>query len=123
VPTTQSLSENMIQNIGGVIQCSLPNADLHDFDANLDEKTPLGNEQLLLQGTFLKSTEWIYAVVVYTGNETKIGNNKQKPKIKWTRIDYFINRIVVFIFLLQLAIGSALGITGNVLSSTINEVR
>lgn len=132
VPSTHALSKDELFTIQGIIKCPLPNAELDDFDSLLETEQviSLSNEQLLLQGTIvklltmlgtiLKSTEWIYAIVVYAGNETKIGKNKQTPKIKWTRIDTFINQLVIFIFILQLAIALLLGILGNITSNTID---
>ena len=37
---------------------------------------PLGSDQILLRGSQLKNTAWIYGIVIYTGHETKlmIGN-------------------------------------------------
>jgi hypothetical protein len=41
--------------------------------------------------------------------------NKQDVRIKWTRVDTFINNCVIFIFLAQLLFGLSLGTAGNIL--------
>lgn len=102
----------------GLIECDHPNDDIYSFDSNITlndkKKYSISSQQLLLQGTILKNTEWIIACVVYSGNETKIGKNKQKLEIKWTRSDEFLNRSVVFIFLFQLLLMITFGTTGNI---------
>ncbi len=119
-----------IHSFNGVIECPLPNAEIDKFDSTLtlsddarDQTViSLSQKNLLLQGTVLKSTEWVIGMVVYTGNESKIGMNKQEVKIKWTRMDTFINNAVVFIFLIQFICGCILGTTGNIVRSKVEHV-
>lgn len=33
---------------------------------------PVGPDQILLRGSLLQNTKWVYGVVIYTGHETKI---------------------------------------------------
>jgi magnesium-transporting ATPase (P-type) len=89
-----------------IIECANPNGEIYQFDSTLtlkSHKYSISNSQLLLQGTKLKNTTWVLGCVVYSGNQTKIGMNKQKLEIKWTRSDVFMNRTVAFIFLFQLS--------------------
>jgi phospholipid-transporting ATPase len=37
---------------------------------------------MMLRGSSLKNTEWVYGVAVYTGHETKIMKNSARPKAK-----------------------------------------
>lgn len=105
--------------LNGIIECEHPNDEIYIFDSNIklkdQKKYSISSQQLLLQGTILKNTEWVIGCVVYTGNETKIGKNKQKLEIKWTRSDEFLNRVVIFIFLFQLTFMITFGTIGNVL--------
>jgi magnesium-transporting ATPase (P-type) len=75
------LSEADASTINGHIYCDHPNEFLYSFDALMTIKVKnsqdsykysLDYNQLLLRGTSLKSTQWIYGIVVYTGQETKI---------------------------------------------------
>ena len=43
-------------------------------------------EQILLQCTHLRNTEWVYGVVVYTGNESKFGCNKSPQPSKMPQV-------------------------------------
>jgi len=110
-----------------IIECTQPNAELDQFRGdilicnqnNISSRFPLTSHNLLLQGTTLKSTTSAFAIVVYTGNETKIGMNKRQAEMKWTKMDNFINNIVVGIFILQFLIGITFGLIGNYNGSAI----
>lgn len=57
--------------------------------------------QLLLRGTTLKSTAWIYGIVVYTGCETKIHmhqSNVLKHKQKVSRVEELMNNLLFYLF-------------------------
>ena len=40
----------------------------------------LDYDQLMLRGSSLKITQWVYGIVVYTGRETKIKQNDLKSQ-------------------------------------------
>ena len=42
---------------------------------------------MLLRGSSLRNTEWVYGVAVYTGHETKIMKNSARPKAKKSMIE------------------------------------
>ena len=94
----------------------------------------LSADQLLLQATHLRNTEFVFGLVVYArigvchvpygchvtcrryaGNETKFGNNKRVPGMKLTATDKLIDRYSLAIFLFQLFITVIFGIVGDVL--------
>lgn len=77
---------------------------------------PLTSNQLLLQGTRLRNSDHVYAMAVYTGNQTRLGQNKHVPPTKWTKIDRLVNYITVLIFLFQLIAVLVLGVTGDVVN-------
>ena len=66
-----------MKDLIGTIECELPNRNLYDFAGTFKTNTaeypiPLGPDQILLRGSQLKNTEWIYGVVIYSGQETKL---------------------------------------------------
>lgn len=84
----------------------------------------LSVNNVILQATHLRNTDWLIGVAVYTGNDTKIGQNKSHPPIKWTQMDRFVNKLVAFVFIFQLLIVIVLGVLGNVWSVYFtSEVR
>uniref|UniRef100_A0A665UW98 Phospholipid-transporting ATPase n=1 Tax=Echeneis naucrates TaxID=173247 RepID=A0A665UW98_ECHNA len=56
---------------------------------------PLGSENLLLRGATLKNTEYIYAVAIYTGMETKMALNYQSKSQKRSAVEKSMNAYLV----------------------------
>eukprot|EP00347_Sterkiella_histriomuscorum_P005770 403355333 len=95
------------------IQCEIPSENIYRFNGVLvnDSVTPDGTQNqpldinnLLLRGTILRSTDYVYGVVVYTGHNTKIMKNQNKLKTKISKTDRFTYRQTMYMFLVQLAI-------------------
>ncbi|KAJ2760709.1 aminophospholipid translocase, partial [Coemansia nantahalensis] len=103
----------------GHLKTELPNDSLYTFEGTLvSEGGKLGFRecaldptQVLLRGAILRNTDWIYAVVVFTGHETKLMRNASATPIKRTNVERTTNRQIIFLFgiLLALAVLSALG--------------
>lgn len=56
--------------------CDLPHACIYDFNGQyrfneIAKPVPLDSSNLLLRGCVLRNTEWVMAVVVYAGGDTK----------------------------------------------------
>ena len=75
--------------IDGSVFCDLPNDQLYNFDgmmklsvknSQFEYKYDIDYNQLMLRGSSLKITQWVYGIVVYTGKETKIKQNDSKKK-------------------------------------------
>lgn len=99
------------QNPGaGKIQATAPNKDLHEFDARLHLTKPDGTEktyalsinQFLPRGAVLRNTEYVFAVVVYTGLDTKVMKNNTKGKLKFSTLEGRLNALVTGIFIYNL---------------------
>lgn len=74
--------EEVLSNLkGAYIECESPNEMLYKFEGTMvlnNQPTPLGIDQMLLRGSSLRNTEYIYGVVIFTGHETKIMKNSAK---------------------------------------------
>jgi len=129
--STQALSDDQILTFDGCVECSIPTPDLYEFDSRIwiecddhigldkpPQSSPISLEgfHLLQQGTRLKNTEWVYGLAVYCGNQTKFGQNKQDPKVKWTKSDNLMDTVAIVIFLVQIFLVFLLGIAGNLLN-------
>lgn len=114
-PALKSLRDTELQTYRAKIECPYPNRHIYSFDANLydGELTSLNYQHLLLQGTFIRNTDFVYGVSVYTGHETKLGMNKDRPQPKTTRLDRKVDMVTRRIFLIQLILIIVLGTTGN----------
>lgn len=62
---------------------------------------PLDENNLLLQGASLVNTDWVLAVVVFTGMNTKLQKNNKRGSMKQSRIEKKVNKIVIGIFIAQ----------------------
>lgn len=89
------------------VKCEDPNPMIYNFNGliKLEGSTSaLSNEQFLLRGSSLKNTDWIAGLVVYTGHQTKIMLNSSKSRAKVSSLEAYMNREIIYIFLLQLAV-------------------
>eukprot|EP00002_Diphylleia_rotans_P033013 TRINITY_DN698_c0_g1_i5.p1 TRINITY_DN698_c0_g1~~TRINITY_DN698_c0_g1_i5.p1 ORF type:complete len:1131 (+),score=233.03 TRINITY_DN698_c0_g1_i5:80-3472(+) len=99
------------------IECEKPNINLYSFQATL-HSTPssecaynpepqvmgLSSDQLLLRGSSLRNTSFVYALVVYTGPETKIILNQQDVPSKFSYVEKQLNNTLVWILVVQLVL-------------------
>ena len=60
-----------------------------------DEPILLGEGHILLRGSSLRSTEWIYGIAVYTGHDSKVMMNSTRSKAKFSKIELSINKYIV----------------------------
>ncbi|XP_023554352.1 phospholipid-transporting ATPase 2-like isoform X1 [Cucurbita pepo subsp. pepo] len=113
---------DLLNKIKGVIECPIPDKDITRFDANIrlfppfidNDVCPLTIKNTILQSCYLRNTEWVCGVAVYTGNETKLGMSRGVPEPKLTAMDAMIDMLTGAIFVFQLVVVVVLGIAGNV---------
>ena len=63
---------------------------------------PLTNKNFLFKGTKIRNIDWIVAVVVYTGPETKIQLNSSVPKSKTSNLEFKMQMLILVMFVLQI---------------------
>uniref|UniRef100_A0A4W6ERA7 Phospholipid-transporting ATPase n=1 Tax=Lates calcarifer TaxID=8187 RepID=A0A4W6ERA7_LATCA len=95
-------TEQEVDSIHATIECEQPQPDLYKFvgriNIYMDNEAvarPLGSENLLLRGATLKNTEYIYAVAIYTGMETKMALNYQSKSQKRSAVEKSMNAYLV----------------------------
>ena len=71
----------------------------------------LSADNLLLRGCVLRNVEFVYGLVVYTGNETKVRVKQQSKTTKKPSVEKSINVYIVYlvVFLLALCVSSSIG--------------
>ena len=52
-------------------------------------------DQLLLRGSSLRNTGWIYGVAVYTGHDSKVMMNSINSKPKYSKIELSTNKYII----------------------------
>ena len=67
-------------------------------------------DNLLLKGSSLRNTEYVYGVAVYTGHETKIMKNSIKARYKKSDIQKKMDKYILVLILMQTCICTAAGI-------------
>lgn len=113
------------------IECELPNLRLYEFSGNLKvhdnlatpaTPLPIGPDQILLRGSLLQNTKWIYGVVIYTGHETKLMMNSTRPPFKRSHVERTTNTQILLLFLLLLII-SFISAVASAIWSNKNDAR
>lgn len=109
LPATAPLtSAASVAALRGELTCEAPNNSLYTFDGTLQlpghPPRPVGPDQLLLRGAQLRNAPWLYGLVVFTGNDTKLLQNATKTPIKRTRVEKHVNSLILSLFVLLLAL-------------------
>ncbi|KAI9209541.1 uncharacterized protein BJ171DRAFT_608665 [Polychytrium aggregatum] len=96
----------------GYIHAQPPKEDLYSFDGYLEDSSggryPLTVNQLLLRGSTLKNTKYVYGIAVYTGEDTKIRKNAtSSSRTKAPALERLTNGIVIFVFLAVVLLSGA----------------
>lgn len=92
----------------GTLVCEAPNDQLYKFEGTIttpDKVTySLDHNSMLLRGTSLRNTEWVYGIVIYTGHDSKIMKNSSKSRTKFSKLETQTNKQIILIFLFQIFI-------------------
>eukprot|EP01113_Clastostelium_recurvatum_P031310 TRINITY_DN3896_c0_g1_i14.p1 TRINITY_DN3896_c0_g1~~TRINITY_DN3896_c0_g1_i14.p1 ORF type:complete len:1346 (+),score=355.54 TRINITY_DN3896_c0_g1_i14:1414-5451(+) len=91
------------------LECEAPNNRIYDFEGTLNIK--IGNDpvmalsisadSMLLRGTVLRNTEWVYGLVVYAGHDTKVEKNAMRAPQKRSNVEKGVNTQLMWLFLMQ----------------------
>ena len=97
-----------IEKFTGYASCDKPNPFLYHLIGkirvtinNSNVETPLNAKQLLLKGAQLRNTQYIIGIVLYSGNECKIMKNSKKPRMKYSKVETLMNKMLIAIFISQ----------------------
>lgn len=116
VPTIGSDQVSRLKYLDLSLDCEAPNSRFDSFKGQLhlnpngtvrevpQQKVALKSENLLLRGTELRNTQWVYGLAVYTGVDSKIRRNV-KTSIKGTKksaIMQRVNVLLVYMLMVQL---------------------
>ncbi|CRG99765.1 P-type ATPase, putative [Plasmodium relictum] len=70
-------------------------------------------DNLVLRGTSLVNTKWIYGLVTNTGNRTKLMKNAStKSRQKWSRLEFVYGNHVIVLIICQIVISLVVAIAG-----------
>ncbi|MCO5591965.1 hypothetical protein L7F22_045958 [Adiantum nelumboides] len=100
---TAGLHEEELKEFHAFVKCDQPDASIYSFQGNLiwkDRTVHLGPSQILLRGSKLRNTRFVYGSVLYTGYETKIMMNSTDPPSKRSTVERQLDYIIIFQLLL-----------------------
>uniref|UniRef100_A0A8C3I129 Phospholipid-transporting ATPase n=1 Tax=Chrysemys picta bellii TaxID=8478 RepID=A0A8C3I129_CHRPI len=103
-PESQGVIQTLLAvGVPGKVTCEEPNSRMHSFIGTLEwrgEKYSLDSEKILLRGCRIRNTETCYGLVIYAGLDSKIMKNCGKIKMKKTKLDRLMDRLVILIFVM-----------------------
>eukprot|EP00210_Caulerpa_lentillifera_P001750 g1680.t1 len=107
-PDSSALNENFQFREKVLLECEVPNGNLHKFRGRLDVygedsrvHIPITMSEMLLRGTLLKNSGYVYGLAVYTGPETRIQMNAAKVPLKVGSFDRFLNIQIAILISVQ----------------------
>lgn len=97
-----------VATFSGCAHTEQPNQDLYNFEGFMTlgqgkdlPRHSLSINQILLRGTILRNTPFVYGVVVFSGEDTKIRQNGSKNvRTKAPSMQRLINKVIIVIFTL-----------------------
>ena len=87
------------------IEVDQPNKDIYKINGKIyfDCKNKYFDiKNTAIRGAILKNTKFIYGIVIYTGNETKIMKNFIKSKSKYAYLDKLVDNIILVIIIIRI---------------------
>ncbi|XP_074651102.1 putative phospholipid-transporting ATPase IA isoform X3 [Tubulanus polymorphus] len=101
--TGSLLTHDDLTSLTGVIECEPPNRHLYDFVGNIRPSGriafPFGPDQLLLRGAALRNTQWVFGIVVYAGQESKLMLNSTSAPLKRSTVEKQTNTQILLLFI------------------------
>ena len=85
---------------GATIECEKQNDSIYTFAGFMktkgtDSPISIDVDQILLRGSSLRNTEYIYGIAVYTGHDTKIMMNSTKSRAKLSKLEVQMNKYII----------------------------
>ena len=91
------------------ITCEKPNNAIYKFEGTckkvwemkyergelVSEDFPLNADNLILRGSSLKNTEYVWGVCVFSGHDTKVMQNSANAKYKFSSLEIHMNKAMV----------------------------
>jgi phospholipid-transporting ATPase len=110
--------EEHISRVTGKLSCEKPNNAIYKFEGSFGLESPsqqelaLSAENLLLRGSSLRNTEFVYGVAVFTGKDTKIMQNSAHAKYKFSELEKNTNKAILIVLVTQLLLSLIAGFLG-----------
>jgi phospholipid-transporting ATPase len=101
-PTTLLQQDISISKVSGIVECEHPNENLVSFEGRMtiegSPTVPLSMLNMAPRGSVLRNTDFVYALVIYSGLNTKIMKNLKQGKLKTSSLEAKLNTLVLYAF-------------------------
>ena len=113
-----TLMANAEEHLSGnlsTVECEHPNNSLYTFSGNLELKPPFVSEKkkiavtptnILLRGSQLRNTEYVYGIVIYTGHDSKVMMNASETPSKRSHVEKQMDYVVLGMLILLLSMST-----------------
>jgi phospholipid-transporting ATPase len=121
-------SIEQLVNLEGEMMCERPNGALYKFEGQAKfnfkrEKIPINPENIILRGSSLKNTDFVYGITVFTGHDSKVMMNSTQAKYKFSKLEILVNKSMFIVFGLQIVLALIAAFLGNAWISTYNKAN
>ncbi|TDH66655.1 hypothetical protein CCR75_008814 [Bremia lactucae] len=114
------VTDASVATLVGTISCETPNNFIHRFSGSIalqdGTKEVISTNAIVLRGSTIRNTDYIYGVVVNTGPDTKIMRASSSEPMKWSNMEKRLNKQILYICVLMIA----LCLSGAILSTVWN---
>ncbi|KAF4316299.1 hypothetical protein BBO99_00002177 [Phytophthora kernoviae] len=115
---TALLNDAAVGDLKGQVVCEAPNNAIHRFSGSMTldggKKEVITTNAVVLRGSTLRNTEYIYGLVVNTGPDTKIMMASSSEPMKWSNMERRLNRQIMYICLLMVVLCMTGAITSTI---------
>ena len=100
-----------VQQFTGFVECEPPKKDFNSFSGTLHlsfrrgketVKVPLTPDQALWRGCVIRNVQFVYGLVIYTGQETKVRVGQRDVSTKKASVEKSINTNILLLALMLL---------------------
>eukprot|EP00178_Gracilaria_changii_P024373 TRINITY_DN733_c0_g2_i1.p1 TRINITY_DN733_c0_g2~~TRINITY_DN733_c0_g2_i1.p1 ORF type:complete len:1259 (+),score=191.16 TRINITY_DN733_c0_g2_i1:1156-4932(+) len=116
---SQLSSAEQLQSLPLTVVTAPPTPELYTVQGSVScqnsHSYPLDTSNMLLRGSILRNTDFIYALVVYNGEQTKVALNMRNPPSKLGGIERMMNRVVIGLFAMLMLLTIVTSILAGVL--------
>lgn len=113
-----------IYSASGVLHCEYPHPKFDQFCGSIESQgvnVSISEKNLLIQGSVVRNTATVYALVCYCGVHTKLTLNQTPPKLKKSLIDHKFNIFVLVMVGVQTLICLVLAFLAGFRHSKLND--
>ena len=104
----RDFSDENYADLNGVIICDSPNENLNVWNGQVleydREEIQCDIDNIVLKGCFLKNTDYIIGIIIYSGKNTKIMKNAKNVKGKSSKVLDIMNKFLYSVFIFEISL-------------------